>query len=820
MRSPSSRVPSPVNTPAIDFTTPFQTVPFPRVKFVQNDGQPHAKRRRISAACKTCRKRKTRCSGEKPMCETCKQTGQECLGYSDPIPKGLPRQARRDSKSTSDGQSTERTRFFGSQNPRPHQRHASQPAVLPSHLSLRGISPRRQENSILHMTEGDIKRKQGMGDDFDHGMTEDCDSPELTYELPIATPRANRMPYFRYFGPTAIVPGYKQMVVEVRDPRPASSQSVASSSTVTSPVSSHDSVTPAVLSQQVPTMDESLPLYEPHESGHVHPLIFHLVDTFFIHLGSNFPFLRKKHFIQEVESGRADMLLVDAVCSVSARFSTHHLLCKRVPNARGVHFSARAKTHVVDRFACPNLPSVQACLLLAYSEFGSNRDSGLWMFLGCAIRMAQDLGLHKLAGMRGEHKGRAEERKRAGSRSFTPDQRGEEGPIDDKDPKEAAEQERTDTFWAVYFLDRVISSGTGRPVTLKDSEIEIAMPPLEEAVDDGNYPQPFPALIRVINLYGKATDVLNDRTTKHSDDTSDTLKALAKITEDLHEMYQKLSRKLDFNAPNFQHYVKAHQASVFLLHHFWFHALIVLLHRPTLLVEGRTPQLFPNSHELSMSSAKTIADMFQFSEAMGLDIKAAGNPFTSQPLYIAACAFLQESASRTSNIPMPAVATLSLGSEPTGETASDHIRSLRKSQHSFVALASQQDYQHCYKALKDIEPYWGGVGYILTVMDQKAKGIVDPLLYTDEEMESSELWRPKVFDLLKRTREMSTDPTERNHHSAGVQSRGEQEFPGEAIGVSMTGLTDSPTSVLNFMYQPDSPASYTTASFSHMTQQQ
>jgi hypothetical protein len=53
MRPPPSRVPSPVDTPAavtIDFTSPFQNKPFQKLKFVQNDGQPHAKRRRISAA--------------------------------------------------------------------------------------------------------------------------------------------------------------------------------------------------------------------------------------------------------------------------------------------------------------------------------------------------------------------------------------------------------------------------------------------------------------------------------------------------------------------------------------------------------------------------------------------------------------------------------------------------------------------------------------------------------------------------------------------------------------------------------------------------
>ena len=92
------------------------------------------------------------------------------------------------------------------------------------------------------------------------------------------------------------------------------------------------------------------------------------------------------------------------------------------------------------------------------------------------------------------------------------------------------------------------------------------------------------------------------------------------MAEDLDGICQQLSPKLASNIPNFQHYVRDHQSSAFLLLHFWFHALIVLLYRPAILAEGRTPQLFPYSHELSTSSAKTIADIFQFLEAMGLNI--------------------------------------------------------------------------------------------------------------------------------------------------------------------------------------------------------
>jgi hypothetical protein len=37
----------------------------------------------------------------------------------------------------------------------------------------------------------------------------------------------NRMPYFRYFGPTAIMPGFKQMVVKVRGKQHGSAQTTS-----------------------------------------------------------------------------------------------------------------------------------------------------------------------------------------------------------------------------------------------------------------------------------------------------------------------------------------------------------------------------------------------------------------------------------------------------------------------------------------------------------------------------------------------------------------------------------------------------------------
>lgn len=253
-------------------------------------------------------------------------------------------------------------------------------------------------------------------------------------------------------------------------------------------------------------------------------------------------------------------MLVDAVCALAARFSPHPLLGP--PQAppidrsqppldiklwdRGLPFAQRATSALVDSLSCPTLSAVQACLLLAYEQFGSNHDSGLWMYLGISIRMAQDLGLQKHQGLKHNY----------GQKGVTPSEvrTGQAGKLredqyDDLDvyssPKtapqaydaeRARERERVDSFWSIFFLDRVISSGTGRPVTLLDEDIELCFPLQSESQLPNGWPAPFPPLIRIIHLYGRVTDLINGiQDVNHV--TSDTLKRLAGMESDLTGMF-------------------------------------------------------------------------------------------------------------------------------------------------------------------------------------------------------------------------------------------------------------------------------------------
>jgi Fungal specific transcription factor domain len=306
-----------------------------------------------------------------------------------------------------------------------------------------------------------------------------------------------------------------------------------------------------------------MPIYDPADPLPVNKLIIHLVETFFAHLGCNYPFLRQKSFIQRVEEKSVEAILVDAVCGLAARFSEHPQLIASHDNSYpkseyGHIFAQRAKAAVVDTFPCPTVAAVQACLLLAYEGFGANQDSALWMYLGCAIRMAVDLGLQKLDGVK--HQGQKDPGYHRSSNDMT---QSDVPPTISAEEMKEVEQERTDTLWTVFMLDRVISSGTGRPATLRDEDFELTFPAITANTDSG-WPNPFPALIQIIHLYGRVSDLLNNiRDVK--DVTPKKIEGLSGLEKDLTQLYQRLDPRLTFNATNFQHYVKAGEGTNFIL---------------------------------------------------------------------------------------------------------------------------------------------------------------------------------------------------------------------------------------------------------------
>ncbi|CZT40832.1 related to pathway-specific nitrogen regulator [Rhynchosporium secalis] len=804
----STNLPTSGATTASRAASPIQKLPPPKqIRFVNSEGQPPTKRRRINAACRTCRKRKTRCDGKRPQCSTCKDNGHDCMGYAAGPDANIKRERKgSDNGSRNDhddeNEEDENNRIVVGTVERKGNGHA-QPS---SHGSLPGASPHlrradpKQQSPPKRQDTSDSSRRSGVFTGESSIFSDEAQSPQAERSAP--KHENHRVPYFRYFGPTAIVPGFKQMVVSVREHRRSTGgSSAASSNSIVAAGSIYGGTQQN--SGPEPRSAIDMPMYDQNDPLPVNRLIIHLVETFFAHLGSNYPFLRQESFIQRVEEKSVEPILVDAVCGLAARFSDHPLLIghpdSSMPKSDYGHgFAQRAKAAVVDTFPCPTVAAVQACLLLAYEGFGANQDSALWMYLGCSIRMLVDLGLQKLDGVK--YQGQKDPGYHRSSNDSTHSDMP--APISAKQMEEV-EQERIDTLWAVFMLDRVISSGTGRPVTLRDEDFELSFPEITSSADSG-WPNPFPALIQIIHLYGRVSDLLNNiRNVK--DVTPKRIEELQGMEKDLTQLYQRLDQKLTFNAANFQHYVKSGEGTNFILVHFWFHTLIMLLHQPTLMhsFEGQILSLLPHSRELSMSSAKTVADILAFAEL--IDPRSfIGNPFTSQPMYIAATAFLMESAAHTASQPTSRDASPPRNGDRQLDGKISRLKGIsneQKQKHTLLASAANQNYQRCYKALQQLETYWAGTRYILVALDQKAKGIWDPETYTEKEYESTKVRHDSVPNWQRKL----TPP----NRFSDLQSPQKEILPGspatidpsQAIGWSLTGTTNSPSSNLTFMYQ-------------------
>ncbi|KAI0469344.1 fungal-specific transcription factor domain-containing protein [Xylaria cf. heliscus] len=796
-----------------------EALPTPKqIRFINNQGQPPTKRRRINAACLTCRKRKTRCAGEHPTCSTCDRNGHVCLGYSDTIDKRKDA-AGRASGSGPDGSQAdhndEADDYFDTDaeaDPRPYKdgrnggkqsENADGASVVSSRTSdtpqdyATPAIPLKSESidweDVHSQKSQSTPRREAVGPRATNPRqssfsTEDGRSPSSRSPVLHHSESGHRVPYFRYFGPTAIVPGFKQMVVKIRGRR-------RSSMSATSP--STGSIQAGLLSTSVPDIDlgniEDIPFYDINDPNPVHPLILNLVETFFLRLGSNYPFLRRHKFPLLVKEKRVEPILVDAVCALAARFSDISLFQKwndgkLAKSEHGQAYAQRAKAATVDTFACPSVAAVQACLLMAYDGFGADQDSALWMYLGIAIRMAVDLGLPREDGVK--YQG-VEENWYARWHERPPEgfadggrQEGDEPTLSPEERKEI-EQERIDTFWAVFFLDRAISSGTGRPVTLRDDDFDLSLPKSSLSPSSG-WPNPYAALLHIIHLYGRVSDVLNN-IKQPKDLTKDKLHRLVVMENELTKLHQRMDSRLRFDANNFQAHVKNGNGTTFILLHFWFHALIIVLHQPTLLTSqgtiDRKHQLKAHSRELSMSSAKTIADILAFAEL--LDPRCfIGNPFTSQPIYIAACAFLLESKANSSQ-PDSRNPSPSPGQKSQAPKATEQNNA--SSKHLLLASAALQNYQLCYKALKQMHAYWGGVRYILNVLDQKSHGEWDCETFTTEEYESTK--RMRRDNLSQRFAKNFDFPSSPMPES------------GPPLAWSLTGTTNSPNSSLTLFFQ-------------------
>lgn len=168
-------------------------------------------------------------------------------------------------------------------------------------------------------------------------------------------------------------------------------------------------------------------------------VIQYLVRVYFECFHGHWMIVDKDKFLAQLKdpSTPPDPLLLVAICAAGAKYSDHEGLCAEPGNLStiGEQFLTHARILLQDRFDVPSMPTLQALLILYWCQVQTGRASLRFMYVGMAIRMAQEMGLNR--------------------------------PVDPKRLKEMDNREvqiRKTIWWSCYQADRWTSAALGKPM--------------------------------------------------------------------------------------------------------------------------------------------------------------------------------------------------------------------------------------------------------------------------------------------------------------------------------------------------------------------
>lgn len=189
-------------------------------------------------------------------------------------------------------------------------------------------------------------------------------------------------------------------------------------------------------------------------------------------------------------------VLLQAVLAVSFRFASRHFpkLFNKKANDYAHSYFRKVMMNIQDYSYRARLKHVQAALLMTlYLDMDDHADteSMQWYTLGKAIRMAQDVGLHRSCSNWNLPRSEIETRHRV--------------------------------FYACYVLDRLMGARAGKPLTILDRDFDTDMPVPYEVYDHSTSNEQGPSvyhsfisLIKLCEILGRVLKALYAPKSKHS----------------------------------------------------------------------------------------------------------------------------------------------------------------------------------------------------------------------------------------------------------------------------------------------------------------
>jgi Fungal specific transcription factor domain/Fungal Zn(2)-Cys(6) binuclear cluster domain len=478
-------------------------------------------RKRLPLACIACRRKKIRCSGEKPACKHCLRSRIPCV-YKVTTRKAAPR-----------------TDYM---------------AMLDKRL-------KRMEDRVIKLI------------------------PKDTQAVVASIPRA-------VVKPALPTPPAKAATGKKRPAEEAFGQKEPDLNEWAKNRQTNQSADPTTMAKG-PEAEDSKLLTEGAEALPSGEIQHHLAEVYFEYVyGQSYPLLHKPSFMRKLAAGTVPPVLLLAVCAISARFSTHPQIRTEPAFLRGEQWASVAREIALKRYDTPNITILIVYILLGLHEFGTCQGGRSWMFGGMAQRMAFALQLHRDL----DHDLLSKQKK--------------ENPILTPTDREI----RRRTMWSCFLMDRFNSSGTDRPMSMREEFINVPLPIKESCFQmevsgptdtiSGNTLYPAEAgsgqlinakenmgtaayLIRLVAIWGRIVRYWNlGGRDQEKYPMWSTQSEFHNLKESLRSFHANLPESLRYNGENLQTHSSEKTANQFLFMHIVYHQLLLFMHRFALPFSG------------------------------------------------------------------------------------------------------------------------------------------------------------------------------------------------------------------------------------------
>ncbi|CAG8623311.1 3659_t:CDS:2, partial [Dentiscutata heterogama] len=227
-------------------------------------------------------------------------------------------------------------------------------------------------------------------------------------------------------------------------------------------------------------------------------------------------------------------------------------------------YAERVRDLLRDEFDNATIPNIQALILLAGHQQGE-KNSSTWLYHGLAIRLAQDMGLHRDVSKWNLH---------------------------GLDARQIEIRKRV--WWACVVSDRLISAALGRPLAISESDCDVDLPTYGVIPGDPSF-EAWIETIKIGLILGRVLSHVYSIKTRHSTNGGNGPCLLSALDAELTEWREKLPKELQFDYSNLSIVLSDPINKKKLFVHLIYYTTQILLHRPHIRSpKSKTPSSIPS----------------------------------------------------------------------------------------------------------------------------------------------------------------------------------------------------------------------------------